>query len=76
MQLFFVNTVEARSYPLKEITKGNIHELPFITNADYASKRGNGDYRSIYSVLWTASYYDGRDMGMGTHEGIDLAADL
>lgn len=68
--------VSAWSYPLKSISKGNLTELPLIKNADYAQFKGNPDYRSVYSVLRTASYYGGRDVGMGAHEGVDFATDL
>lgn len=69
-------SVSAWSYPLKTISKGNLTELPLIQNADYAQFKGDPDYRTAYSVLRTASYYGGRDVGMGAHEGVDFATDI
>lgn len=77
--VFFLPTFShARSYPIQEITLSNCTEdctlnLPIINNADYFSYRNNSLYRRIYSMLRIATYYENRDVGMGSHQGIDIA---
>ena len=76
---FFPLFTNARSYPIKEITFNNCNwdgctiELPIIKNADYFSYRNNAGYRRVYSMLWLATYFERWDVGIGSHQGIDIA---
>jgi hypothetical protein len=63
---FFPSFTAARSYPLAD--------LPQIQNADYFSYRNLPSYRSTYSMLRLSTYFDGRDVGIGSHQGIDIVA--
>ncbi|MDR2541059.1 MAG: hypothetical protein LBD11_04710 [Candidatus Peribacteria bacterium] len=69
---------DARSYPLQEITPTKcVGEdctlpLPTIQNADYFTYRNLPTYRSTYSMLWLSTYFGGRDVGIGSHQGIDI----
>ena len=71
--------MSAWSYPVKEITPSNCQgddcsfELPRITNADYFSYENNATYRSVYSMLWLSTYFGRWDVGIGSHQGIDIA---
>ena len=48
-------------------------DLPKITNADYYKFKDNRLYNNTYSMLWATTYYDGRDIGLGTHQGVDIS---
>lgn len=77
--VFFVGISNAWSYPLKDITFNNCNweecsmELPLIKNADYFSYRYNPTYRRVYSMLRLGTYFERRDVGMGSHQGVDIA---
>jgi murein DD-endopeptidase MepM/ murein hydrolase activator NlpD len=64
---------------LKEITLNTCSgdectkALPLISNADYFSYRYNADYRRVYSMLRLGTYFERRDVGMGSHQGVDIA---
>jgi murein DD-endopeptidase MepM/ murein hydrolase activator NlpD len=45
---------------------------PHIDNHNYSAYANNQEIRRNYSVLWTASYAGGWDMGNGAHLGIDM----
>ena len=64
LTLLFSQTL-ARSYPITNI--------PIIQNADYEQYRHNTLYRQTYTMLQGATYYDWRDMGLWSHQGIDIA---
>jgi hypothetical protein len=65
-QLSFFNFVDAWSYPLADI--------PHITNADYFTYRNNPTYRATYSMLRMGTYFERRDVGIGSHQGVDIVA--
>jgi hypothetical protein len=62
----FSGFTKARSYPLAD--------LPQIQNADYFSYRMIPLHRSTYSMLRLSTYFDGRDVGIGSHQGVDIVA--
>ena len=75
-----------RSYPLKKVSKSTCRftdwadhsddckmDLPIIENADYDKYKDNKTYRLLYSVLWTATYDNGWDIGYWSHLGVDFA---
>ena len=78
--MFFAYT-GAWSYPLQKVTnrayqKWNsdyMIDLPKITNADYYKFKDNRLYNNTYSMLWATTYFDGRDIGLGTHQWIDVS---
>jgi hypothetical protein len=49
-------------------------DLPRIVDADYDRYRANPLYRRIYTVLRGATYPWQRDMGLGSHKGVDIAS--
>ena len=69
----------ARSYPLKEITltpctgETCTFDLPKVKNADYFSYQDDPLYRRVYSMLWLGTYFEKWDVGIGSHQGIDIA---
>jgi hypothetical protein len=71
--------VLAWSYPLHTITLTNCTDhdctfsLPKISNADYFSYKNIPLYRQIYSMLRLGTYFERRDVGRGSHQGIDIA---
>ncbi|MDR0859913.1 MAG: hypothetical protein LBO09_02820 [Candidatus Peribacteria bacterium] len=78
----FLAQANARSYPLQEITPSKcVGEectipLPKIQNADYFSYRNLPTYRSTYSMLRLSTYFGGRDVGIGSHQGVDIATKI
>jgi murein DD-endopeptidase MepM/ murein hydrolase activator NlpD len=77
--LCFFSFTSAWSYPLDEITLTNCTDhnctfpLPKIEHADYFSYKNNALYRQIYSMLRLGTYFERRDVGKGSHQGIDIA---
>jgi murein DD-endopeptidase MepM/ murein hydrolase activator NlpD len=77
--LFCSCFVSAWSYPLQEITLSNCtgsdcsFPLPKIEKADYFSFTRNALYRQIYSMLRLGTYFEKRDVGKGSHQGVDIA---
>lgn len=77
--LNLTSLASARSYPLQDITPTNCTEtdctqpLPKIKNADYFTYRNNPTYRQTYSMLRLGTYFERRDVGMGSHQGVDIA---
>lgn len=65
-QLLASSFCSARSYP--------IEDLPTIKNADYFTYRNDPSYRSVYSMLRLGTYFERRDVGMGSHQGVDIVA--
>jgi len=80
--MFALGNVFAWDYPVKEIWTSFcddwsnlcIRDLPIIENADYMKYKNDYFYRSVYTVLWSASYRRWWDMGMGSHQWIDIAS--
>lgn len=75
-----IGSTFARSYPIKDIIRTNkngqySYTLPRIEGWNYLSYKNNPLYRQTYTMLRGATYFDGRDMGMGGHQGIDIASD-
>ena len=77
---FFLPTfTNAWSYPLQEITFNNCSweectiPLPIIKNADYFTYRNSPEHRRAYSMLRLSTYFERRDVGVGSHQGIDIA---
>ncbi|MDR0283161.1 MAG: M23 family metallopeptidase [Candidatus Peribacteria bacterium] len=48
-------------------------ELPKIRNADYFSYRDDPLYRRVYSMLRLGTYFERWDVGIGSHQGVDIA---
>jgi len=75
-----MSTVWARSYPIKEITKTNAsgqkysYALPIIQDANYILYKNSPLYRQTYTMLRWSTYFDGRDMWLGGHQGVDIAS--
>lgn len=83
MSIATINIAAWRSYPIKEIHNNECttntlpctYSLPRIENANYLDYKDNKLYRETYSMLRSTTYYDGRDMGLWGHQGIDIATD-
>ena len=79
ISILSTNVGFARSYPIKDIIKTNkgqsySYALPRISGGNYLVYKNNPLYRQTYTMLWGSTYFDGRDMGMGGHQGIDIAS--
>ncbi len=86
--LAWLSIVQARTYPLTQVAKPSCKylaswdllpasckiQLPIIKNANYNAYKSNDLYRLIYSVLWTATYKNWRDVGYGSHLGVDMVS--
>jgi murein DD-endopeptidase MepM/ murein hydrolase activator NlpD len=48
--------------------------LPRIQNADYYAFKDSILHRSVYTILWGASYTYRWDYGLGGHPGVDIAS--
>ena len=83
---FFYDNSQARSYPLKEVSKidckkdnrdslsANCKEpLPRIKDAQYNNYINDTNYTMIYTTLWGASYNTWRAYGKWSHEWVDIA---
>jgi len=76
--------VNAWSYPLHYIYPnscelGNFscaYKLPIIEDAEYEKYRYNSNYNKVYTMLWGTTYFDGKDIGMGSHQWVDFASKL
>ncbi len=81
------HSVGARSYPTPEIAKPACRfqhwdllgpdckmTLPRIQDANYYAFKDSILHRSVYTVLWWASYTYRRDYGLGGHPGVDIAS--
>lgn len=84
--IIWIETTIARTYPIPVIAKPACRfqhrdtlsedckmQLPKIDNADYYAFKDNMLYRSIYTVLWWATYTYRRDLWWWWHPGVDIA---
>jgi len=65
---WYFSSASALTYPIKNI--------PIIQNADYLKYRNDKIYRQTYSMLWSSTYYDGWDMGLGWHQWVDIVGKI
>ncbi len=84
---FYDNIAQARSYPVKEISKPSCKadhwnklsadckmKLPIIAKANYSAYQNDQMARLVYSVLRGGTYSDWRDRAHGAHEWIDITS--
>ena len=78
----------ARTYPVSQVAKPSCKylanrdllpssckiKLPIIQDANYNHYKSNNIYRLIYSVLWTATYKNWRDVWYWSHLWVDIVS--
>ncbi len=82
---FYDNITQARSYPIKEISKAECKkdhrdkltndcktQLPIIKNANYSKYKEDKLMKLTYSILRWASYSNGRDITIWSHDWVDI----
>ncbi len=79
----WVSTTLWRSYPIQQVSNEECKEkwipctydLPRIEDANYIKYKSDKTYRETYSMLRSTTYYDGWDIWLWGHQGIDIATD-